>query len=393
MLVKEDRLTSLPGDGEEHIQRQVERLVSSHQNEPLIRNHPLWRMWLYHYRLPSGCEGTFVYWRVHHCIADGVSLGMIFKLVADDNYTKSSEEMKREVLQQLGNDGRKRPLLQRVLSPILMVFGCIVVVMTWALMAMRSLMPGAAPQLLKSRHMSRKWTAAWADLHDVERGKQICANLAKQGHCSKVTINDLGLAIVSGAMQRYLASRGQQATSLPIAIPVNMRTAANMFQIGNVIGSISLQLPIDKADLVERARCISKLMRSKKRWPEPQLTFLITKMCSRMPDSVTKMVVDGLSSQVYACVSNVRGPEELLHWGGVPMEAIYGLVPPPNTIMVGIGIASYNGRLVVSVNADATLGNFARDFVALMEDEYLKYETRALEISEAAETKAKKKLS
>ena len=84
-------------------------------------------------------------------------------------------------------------------------------------------------------------------------------------------------------------------------------------------------------------------------------------------------------------MSNVRGPDELLHWGGVPMEAIVGLVPPPNTIMVGIGIASYNGRLVVSVNADATLGDFAHEFVRLMEDEYLVYERTALELAQAAE--------
>ena len=74
-----------------------------------------------------------------------------------------------------------------------------------------------------------------------------------------VTLNDVALGVIGGALQRYLQSRGEAPAegSLAAAIPLNMRTRRDMTADNNQVGSVFASCT-DIADPMERLQAIKQ---------------------------------------------------------------------------------------------------------------------------------------
>ena len=73
-----------------------------------------------------------------------------------------------------------------------------------------------------------------------------------------VTVNDVALGVVGGALQRYLQAKGEAPTegSLATGIPLNMRTRRGTTAENNQVGSIFSSLHTDITDPLERLTAI-----------------------------------------------------------------------------------------------------------------------------------------
>ena len=61
-------------------------------------------------------------------------------------------------------------------------------------------------------------------------------------------------------------------------------------------------------------------------------------------------------------MSNVRGPPRALHINGLNLSRLYGFLPAPAGVALGVGIGTYAGTVALSVACDkARLGEGAAD--------------------------------
>ena len=69
-------------------------------------------------------------------------------------------------------------------------------------------------------------------------------------------------------------------------------------------------------------------------------------------------------------VTNVRGPEQLVHLDGRPVRSFLGFLPLPAGVPIGICLNSYNNDMIVTVTAEPYAVPDAEQFVDWIADEY-----------------------
>ena len=177
------------------------------------------------------------------------------------------------------------------------------------------------------------------------------------------TINDVALGVIGGALQRYLASKGEapKEGSLATAMPLNMRTRRGTTDENNQVGSVFSSLHTDIADPIERITAIKGSTEEAKVSGEASpmvdalmlagvLAPVISKSVARFwsRNQLSKHIPVNIST----CISNVAGPNFPLYCAGAKMVDYYGL----GVLTPGMGIFhlvfSYSGKLTLSVLAD-----------------------------------------
>ena len=75
-------------------------------------------------------------------------------------------------------------------------------------------------------------------------------------------VNDVVLAVIAGALRRYLEGRGVRPDGLCVRtlVPVSVRRAEDHLTLGNLVTAMFPRLPVDVADPVERLRRVSEEM-------------------------------------------------------------------------------------------------------------------------------------
>lgn len=171
------------------------------------------------------------------------------------------------------------------------------------------------------------------------------------------TVNDVLLAAVSGALRRYLESRGQPTRGLDIRamVPVNLRQPAEMGKLGNRFGLVILSLPVGVRDPLLRLAVVKKRMDDIKRSPEAVVAFGILNTIGLTPVDIEKIIVDIFASKVTAVMTNVPGPKETLYLAGSRLTGLMFWVPTASNLGLGISIISYAGEVIIGVMTDAGL--------------------------------------
>jgi len=178
-----------------------------------------------------------------------------------------------------------------------------------------------------------------------------------------VTVNDVALGVIAGALLRYLEAKGEAPAegSLAASLPVNMRTRRGTTDSNNQVGSIFSSLHTDIADPVERLRAIRKSTDDAKEIGEasplvdalmlagvfsPAISKSVARFWSR--NTLSRLVPMNIST----CISNVAGPDFPLYCAGAKMVDYYAL----GVLTPGMGIFhlvfSYAGKITLSVLAD-----------------------------------------
>lgn len=178
-----------------------------------------------------------------------------------------------------------------------------------------------------------------------------------------VTLNDVALCIIGGALQDYLKAKGEAPDegSLAAAIPLNMRTRRGATEENNQVGSIFASLHTDIADPLERLAAINEGTAEAKQSGEASpmvdammlagvLSPLVTKTAARFWSR--NQLSQFIPMNVSTCISNVAGPDFPLYCAGAVMVDYYGL----GVLTPGMGIFhlvfSYSGKVTLSVLAD-----------------------------------------
>jgi WS/DGAT/MGAT family acyltransferase len=202
--------------------------------------------------------------------------------------------------------------------------------------------PFDAPETILNRAIKRSRRFATQE-YAIERLKRVSKGAGG-------TLNDVVLALVGGALRRYLLDENAlPAKPLTVMMPVNVRPKDDPGGGGNAVGGILASLATDEAD--PKARLLA-IIRSTTRAKEQLagmskkaiLDFTAVLLAPMMLASVP-----GLAGRVRptfnVVVSNVPGPEVPLYFRGWRMEAVFPLSIPFNGYGLNVTVESYAGML------------------------------------------------
>lgn len=177
-----------------------------------------------------------------------------------------------------------------------------------------------------------------------------------------VKLNDVALAIVGGALSRYLDSKGE-TPELPLAasLPVNMRTRRGETDDNNQVGAIFASLHTDISDPVERLKAIHASTVEAKEFGENSPLVDALKIAGVFSPGLSKAAA-GLWAENHlsrfipvntsTVVTNVPGPNFDLYCAGARLVKYHGL----GVLTPGVGlfhtVFSQSDRINMSVLGD-----------------------------------------
>lgn len=348
-----------PGDW-----RQLCILIARLHARPLDRSKPLWELYVIEGLdnvdgLPSGCFGLFS--KTHHAAIDGTS-GMDINVAVHDlspDYTRKTEVATVTVDE---TPSAAELILRSSISSVKKPFNFLGVA--------RNTIPNfarAAAGLYKGKlkrvkdiprtrfnstvSPHRVYDAVTFPLDDIKRIKN-----SVEG----ATVNDTALALLGGALRKYLSKHDElPESSLAAMAPINIRSDKDKAG-GNVVSSMTVQLRTDVEDPMERLRAVQESTGNAKELNKAIGAKTMTDYTQFMPSMLTAQAMrlsssmglaNRMSPTINTVVTNVPGPGIPLYNTGAKMLTSYGAGP----IFDGMGlfhvISSYCGQFIVTATS------------------------------------------
>lgn len=329
----------------------------------LDRGRPLWAMYLV-----SGLEGgrTALISKVHHCLVDGVSGIELLMVVLDVSPNPPPPPPPpREPPQPPGATDPASRLMEALLDSIALR-------LQRAADLQRDLLdPDAARARLRS--VSRALEAALPYfLTPVERapfnrrfsgGRRLAwseypfAEVRAVRRACGGTVNDVVLAVLGGAVDRYLRAHGQRTRgrSLRVLVPVNVRREEERGKLGNRISMLLVEVPLEASSPLARLRLVSERTERLKRARVPEGIEALGEALSAAPaplQAVLAMLPSPPNTLANMVCTNIPGPLIPLYSLGRRLLAHYPLIPLAWEMGIGCGVTSYDRSLFFTLIAD-----------------------------------------
>ncbi len=181
-------------------------------------------------------------------------------------------------------------------------------------------------------------------IEDVLRAKQL----------GPVTINDVCLATVAGALRRLSLARGDEPRPLKAMVPVSVRGEGEEAALGNRISLAFVSLPLDVADARARLARVHLATAAFKRSERPAGTETVLGALGLLPDALRGVAARAVASpRLYnLTISNVPGPRVPVYMLGAELIEAHPVVPIAEGHALSVGIFSHRERLHFGLYAD-----------------------------------------
>lgn len=192
--------------------------------------------------------------------------------------------------------------------------------------------------------------AAWSEAVPLAQIQTIRSRLGG-------TVNDVMLTIATGALRRYMQSRGDAVDQITIraAVPVDVRTENGGQGLGNQVGAVFVTLPVSIADPACRLSEVQRRMDERKESQEaPVFSFLLNAL-GLAPPQIANALISTFSTRGTVVMTNVRGPKERIYLAGSPVDGLLPWAPTTGRIGMAVSILSYAGDVRLGFLTDAGL--------------------------------------
>lgn len=355
------RRSALPRPGS---REQLNELVARLMTRPLDRGRPLWEMYL----VEGLDDGNFaIVSKSHQALVDGLSAVDIAQVmldpteetvvVAGDAWRPRVEPTDIELLASAFAELATRPAsafeaarntVTGTASTAVHVGQRAIGVLGAALAMAR--MPGPSP-LNVTIGGQRRFATVDLALADLKRVR------AEFGG----TVNDIVLAVITGALRSWLMTRGapvNQGDTLRALLPVSVAVPGSSSDDagGNRVTAALADLPVGESDPAIRLQQINYQLAQLEEGSHFVGADAIVNIAGFGPPTLHALgarVGSSLSRKVYnLVVTNVPGPQRSLFAAGSRMVAAYPVVPLTKGQALSIGLISYDGGVYFGLYAD-----------------------------------------
>ncbi len=311
----------------------------------LDRQRPLWEM-----HLIEGLEdGRYaIYFKVHHSLVDGVSaMRMISTMLSTDPDERDMPAPWAPRQRRRSNSGEGRSPAANATGLLSDLVGLAPAFARTARNALRN--EGGAVSLSAPRSMfnvgitgARRFAGqSWP----MERVKRV-------GKAADVTVNDVVLAMCSGALRRYMSELDQlPEASLIAMVPVSLHRpdSGGADGGGNAVGEVMCRLGTDLVDPTERLATVHRSMADGKAalgsMSQNQILAMSALGISPLGLWPALRLTDRVRPPFNVIISNVPGPTEPLYWNGARLDGLYPLSIPLDGQALNITCTTYSDEI------------------------------------------------
>nr|7NXG_A Chain A, O-acyltransferase WSD [Acinetobacter baylyi ADP1] len=326
--------------------------ISQEHSTLLDRAKPLWTC-----NIIEGIEGNrfAMYFKIHHAMVDGVAgMRLIEKSLSHDVTEKSivppwCVEGKRAKRLREPKTGKIKKIMSGIKSQ-LQATPTVIQELSQTVFKDIGRNPDhvssfqAPCSILNQRVSSSRRFAAQS--FDLDRFRNIAKSL-------NVTINDVVLAVCSGALRAYLMSHNSLPSKPLIAmVPASIRNDDS--DVSNRITMILANLATHKDDPLQRLEIIRRSVQNSKQRFKRMTSDQILNYSAVVYGPAGLNIISGMMPKRQAfnlVISNVPGPREPLYWNGAKLDALY----PASIVLDGqalnITMTSYLDKLEVGLIA------------------------------------------
>jgi diacylglycerol O-acyltransferase / wax synthase len=361
------RRSALPRPGSDV---QLQEFVARIQPRRLDRRRPLWEVYL----VEGLAGGRFaIVTKSHQALVDGVHAVDIANVIVDgrtggedsssDQWLPAREPSDVELVASAFVDAVRRPSqiaenvrgamtdVKAVGGPVFSAVGAVV-----STVARTAVRPAPVSPLNAEIGQARRYVMVGTDLADFRTVRRRLA----RGYCAHdVTINDVVLATVAGALRSWLLTRGepvQGATTVRAMVPISVYDSDGNGRLGNRVTACMVDLPVGEPSPSMRLHQIAFAMRQQMAdghavgaeslaglagFASPTLHSLGARLGSAMSRRLFNLII-----------TNVPGPQLPLYVGDARMLSTYPVVPLARGQAVSIGLTSYDGGVYFGLNGD-----------------------------------------
>lgn len=321
--------------------REVLDLAEVAQQSPMDISRPLWTATLVE-GLADGTAATMLH--LSHAVTDGVGAIEMFANIYDVERDPppveeaplpipedlSPSDLTRAGINRLPGSiaggirdmigGAAFALARAVRDPVSTVGG----VFNYARSSARVMGPVADPSpLLRRRSLSSRTEAIDIKFSDLHRASKAAGG----------SINDAYLAGLCGALRLYHEAKGIPVATLPMAVPVNLRSDDDPAG-GNRFAGVNLAAPIGVVDPTKRIQRVRAQMMRKREERAIDMVSAMAPLISLLPDAILESVagsvvnsdVQASNVPIYPGDTFIAGAKILRHYGIGPLPGVAMMV-------------------------------------------------------------------
>ncbi|WP_336955460.1 wax ester/triacylglycerol synthase family O-acyltransferase [Acinetobacter johnsonii] len=349
--------------------------ISQEHSSLIDRAKPLWTC-----HIIEGIEGNrfAMYFKIHHAMVDGIAgMRLVEKSLSQDPNAKSivppwCVEGPRAKRLKEANVSRFKKIMNGVMGQLEST-PRVMYELSQTVMKDMGRNPDyvssfqAPSSILNQRVSSSRRFAAQS--FEFDRLRHISKSLG-------VTINDIVLAICSGALREYLLSQDALPKKPLIAmVPASVRDDDS--SMSNRITMILANLGTHKEDPLERLAIVRRSVQNAKEKFKRMNSNQILNYSAFVYSAAGLNIASGLMPKRQAfnlVISNVPGPREPLYWNGARLDALY----PASIILDGqalnITMTSYLDKLEVGLTACRNALPKMQNLLTHLEEEIQRFE-------------------
>jgi diacylglycerol O-acyltransferase len=310
----------------------------------LDRHRPLWEMHLIE-GLDDGRYG--IYFKVHHSLVDGVSaLRLLGRMLSPDAAERDMPPpwAPRERKPRSGGSPSGGIDARRLLSDAAGMAPAVARTVSRALKDQSGAMSLSAPKSMLNVPITgaRRFAAqSWP----IDRIRAV-------GKARGATVNDVVLAMCSGALRNYLLSMDALPDAPLIAmVPVSLHgeDSSSTDGGGNAVGAVMCNLGTDHDDAGDRLTTVHASMEEGKEFLQSLSPAQIMAMSAIGISPLGLWPLLRLTGSVRPpfnlVISNVPGPRQPMYWNGARLDGLYPLSIPLDGQALNITCTSYSDEI------------------------------------------------
>lgn len=167
-----------------------------------------------------------------------------------------------------------------------------------------------------------------------------------------VSLNDVVLTALSGAVGRYHKHRGIRVEQFHCMVPMNLRPDHERDALGNRVGAFTATLPVGEPDPLRRLARIRHQTAAAKSDRRGATYPLVARVLTFMPTFGYRLLSKAVTGRINLICTNMPGPAERRYLAGARVEAIHPFAPVALGTPLSIALLSYGDTYGIGIDTD-----------------------------------------